>query len=107
MREGSVGESSVHETSGRETSMREIREAAFDPETLDAMAQAFDTAWKFVQTCKDERDPEPSVARDMLARSVVAAASDGVRTKVDLAKEAIRRHRVEILGDVTSARRRF
>jgi hypothetical protein len=72
--------------------------AAFDPEQTETMGAALEAAWSFVQRCADPRDPEPEVARDMLAHGIIAAAKEGHYTKRDLANEAIRRLRAGVLG---------
>ena len=57
-------------------------EAAFDPETVNLLADAFTEAWKSVQSSGAEytTDTYCAATRELLAEYIISAARDGARS---------------------------
>ena len=66
-------------------------EAAFDPETVNLLADAFTEAWKSVQSSGAEytTDAYSTATRELLAQYIISAARDGERDQHRLSQGAI------------------
>jgi hypothetical protein len=65
--------------------------AAFEPETVSLMVDAFSDAWKSVQASGAEytADAYSKAARELLAQHIIAAAKDGERDPHRLSQGAV------------------
>ena len=63
--------------------------AAFDPETLDVLTQAFNAAWARVRT-PGQREADVKIVREMLAARILQAAREGERDPAALLAAALR-----------------
>jgi hypothetical protein len=66
-------------------------ETAFDPDTVQIMASAFDRAWDSLVTSRAAALFDTERARDLLGRCIIQAASDGERDEEQLCAEALLR----------------
>ena len=66
-------------------------DAAFDPETVNLLADAFTEAWKSVQSSGAEytTDTYSAATRELLAEYIISAARDGERDQHRLSQGAI------------------
>jgi hypothetical protein len=66
-------------------------DAAFDPETVNLLANALTEAWKSVQSSGAEyaADTYSNAARELLAEYIISAARDGERDQHRLSQGAI------------------
>lgn len=63
-----------------------LRDQAFDPETIEAMSEAFAPA-REILGLKDREDPLTA----LVARRIIELAQRGVRTKAGLCSEAVKK----------------
>ena len=66
-------------------------EAAFDPETVEVLASAFDTAWQRVEKSGSALalGEDAATTRETLAKRIIAAARAGERDKNRLVEQAL------------------
>jgi hypothetical protein len=75
---------------GSKMDSRNPRLDLYDPKTLEALGQAFDTAWVVLQTRHRFRDfDKDSELKTALSRKLTALAEDGVTDPVELREWAL------------------
>ena len=65
--------------------------SAFDPETINVVSTAFDTAWQVVSKSGSPlaADPQAASARDLLAKRIIEMAQRGERDPHRLVDDAL------------------
>ncbi len=70
-----------------------LKAAAFDNETIELLAEAFEAAWQVIQKSGSPlASPEQSAAtRERVAKNIIEAAQNGERSRTRLVDEALAR----------------
>jgi hypothetical protein len=66
-----------------------INTSSFEPETVEAMGQAFDDAWARIARMFDTNSVEIEAARMRLAKAMLSVATDGCTDVVALRADAL------------------